>query len=244
MQWYFANNNERQGPVSEAEFQSLVQQGIIRPDTLVWRQGMGNWQPYAQVAATLPPPMPLVPSDLTAAPFPAAPGPAAAVPAPAYTPVAGFATTPRPAFRYGGFWIRVAAKVIDGLIMTPFLFGLFFYFMFPIFRNMSGDPNNPEMMQEIFKVEMKMMPLILLLYLAYDLFFLGKFSATPGKMALGLKVVRSDGSRIGIGRIIGRFFAERINNFIFCIGYIIAGFDDEKRALHDHLCDTRVVYKK
>jgi hypothetical protein len=27
------------------------------------------------------------------------------------------------------------------------------------------------------------------------------------------------------------------------IGYIIAAFDGQKRALHDHMCDTRVIYK-
>jgi uncharacterized membrane protein YjgN (DUF898 family) len=50
MQWYYANNGQRSGPVSDAEFQSLVQAGTIGPATLVWRQGMANWLPYSQVA--------------------------------------------------------------------------------------------------------------------------------------------------------------------------------------------------
>jgi uncharacterized RDD family membrane protein YckC len=28
---------------------------------------------------------------------------------------------------------------------------------------------------------------------------------------------------------------------ILYIGYIMAGFDDEKRTLHDRICDTRVI---
>jgi len=28
------------------------------------------------------------------------------------------------------------------------------------------------------------------------------------------------------------------------IGYIIAGFDREERAVHDHICGTRVVYTR
>jgi hypothetical protein len=36
-------------------------------------------------------------------------------------------------------------------------------------------------------------------------------------------------------------FAELVNQFTCAIGYIIAGFDSEKRALHDHICSTRVI---
>jgi len=31
---------------------------------------------------------------------------------------------------------------------------------------------------------------------------------------------------------------------IFMAGYIMAALDDEKRALHDRICDTRVVYAR
>jgi len=40
-----------------------------------------------------------------------------------------------------------------------------------------------------------------------------------------------------------RFFATMLSQLTLYIGYIIAAFDDEKRSLHDHICDTRVVYK-
>lgn len=52
MQWFYANNGQRSGPVSDAEFQALVSAGTIGPETLVWRQGMANWQPYRDVAVT------------------------------------------------------------------------------------------------------------------------------------------------------------------------------------------------
>ena len=75
----------------------------------------------------------------------------------------------------------------------------------------------------------------------YSVLFLGKFGATPGKMAVGIKVVRSDGERVSYLRAFGRYFAEILSGLIFLIGYIMAAFDDEKRALHDRICDTRVV---
>ena len=46
------------------------------------------------------------------------------------------------------------------------------------------------------------------------------------------------------GRAVGRYFAQWLSAFILYIGYIIAGFDSEKRALHDHICDTRVIYTR
>ena len=76
---------------------------------------------------------------------------------------------------------------------------------------------------------------------AYEAFFLVKFGATPGKMALGLKVVRPDGSGLQAGRAIGRYFGKLLSGMILYIGYIMAGFDAQKRALHDMICDTRVI---
>ena len=78
----------------------------------------------------------------------------------------------------------------------------------------------------------------------YETFFLVKFGATPGKMALGVKVVRPDGSGLTVGRAIGRYFAKMLSGMILYIGYIMAGFDSQKKALHDMICDTRVVRRE
>jgi uncharacterized RDD family membrane protein YckC len=80
--------------------------------------------------------------------------------------------------------------------------------------------------------------------IAYACFFILRWDATPGKMALGLKLVRSDGERLSAGRIIGRYFSEWLSAIILCIGYIMVAFDEEKRALHDRICDTRVIRVK
>ncbi|GHB92766.1 DUF975 family protein [Cerasicoccus arenae] len=54
MEWYYALNNQQQGPVSEADLRGMAQAGVIQPDTLVWRQGMADWQPYGQVVGGAP----------------------------------------------------------------------------------------------------------------------------------------------------------------------------------------------
>jgi uncharacterized RDD family membrane protein YckC len=65
--------------------------------------------------------------------------------------------------------------------------------------------------------------------------------ATPGKMALGMKVIRADGQPLSVGLSLGRWAASWVSCLTLFIGYIIAAFDAQKRTLHDHICDTRVV---
>ena len=69
----------------------------------------------------------------------------------------------------------------------------------------------------------------------------GRHGATPGKMAWGLKVIRADGGTVSYGRAFGRFWAQLLSGLLLGIGFIMVAFDDEKRALHDHICDTRVI---
>lgn len=80
--------------------------------------------------------------------------------------------------------------------------------------------------------------------ISYEVFFLRKYDATPGKMAVGLKILRPDGAKLSIGRIIGRYFATIVSALPLLIGYIMAAFDDEHRALHDRIADTRVIQTK
>ena len=78
---------------------------------------------------------------------------------------------------------------------------------------------------------------------ATETWLIGKYGATLGKMACGIRVVRPDGSPVTYLRAFGRYWAKFLSGIMLLIGYIIAAFDAEKRALHDHICDTRVVYK-
>ena len=80
--------------------------------------------------------------------------------------------------------------------------------------------------------------------MTYYFWFLVKKNATPGKMVCGLKVINADGTEeISVGKAIGRHFAKMLSGIILYIGYLMAAFDSEKRALHDHMCNTRVIWK-
>jgi uncharacterized membrane protein len=67
--WYYAESGQQRGPISTEEFQRLTAAGTIAPETLVWRQGMGAWQPWKEVQASLaqqPGSVPPPPKDLMA----------------------------------------------------------------------------------------------------------------------------------------------------------------------------------
>jgi uncharacterized RDD family membrane protein YckC len=152
------------------------------------------------------------------------------------------------AMRYGGFWIRFCARFIDGLIfMVPVV--IFFVVMMPSVIRAKGQPPamNPMFVAGFFTFFV----LTFLAGAAYEIVMLKYRSGTLGKMACGLKVVRSDGSSLGWGVCVGRFFMWNVvtagipyinSIFMLATGIMIA-VDNEKRALHDRVCDTRVIYK-
>jgi uncharacterized RDD family membrane protein YckC len=55
--------------------------------------------------------------------------------------------------------------------------------------------------------------------------------------------VVADGGRVSYSRALGRHFAKWLSSIILGIGFIMAVFDDERRTLHDRICETRVVRK-
>jgi uncharacterized RDD family membrane protein YckC len=76
---------------------------------------------------------------------------------------------------------------------------------------------------------------------AYETFFIGTYGATLGKMLMKVKVIMPDGGRVSYARALGRHFAKLLSGIILYIGYLMAFWDDEKRALHDRICSTRVI---
>jgi uncharacterized RDD family membrane protein YckC len=266
MKWYYAEGGKQLGPIEESELDDLVRQGVVRNETLVWREGMAAWQRHGAVRGSS------AGSTTTAAaapPVPVATGAGESrycsecgrsVPAsqlimfgdvavcaqcqPGYSQRLREGGSTR---RFGGFWIRFGALIIDGIILAV----VGSIIRIPLGLAMGGmglslsrnpDPN------QVFAALPGIMGLVglswliqMALSLAYEVYFLSTRGATPGKMALGLKVTRADGAPISAGLAAGRFFARILSWLTLCIGFIIAAFDREKRSLHDHICQTRVV---
>ncbi len=47
--WYLAVQGNRIGPLPDDQLQDLVKEGKLEPETLVWRKGLGAWQPAREV---------------------------------------------------------------------------------------------------------------------------------------------------------------------------------------------------
>jgi len=150
---------------------------------------------------------------------------------------------PAAVVQYGGFWIRFVAYLIDAIILgivTSIIQFLTVGSLFTVPRIEPGD--NPFAALGPLMAVMGTATLIsMAINCAYETFFIARLGATPGKMALGLKVVRPNGGPVDVGRAFGRYFAKILSGLILCIGYIMIGFDGEKRGLHDMICDTRVI---
>lgn len=152
--------------------------------------------------------------------------------------------------RYGGFWIRFGARFVDGLIfMVPII--LIAFLMIPnLVRAKSQVVNPPTQALAGFSI-ITFFLVTLIAGGCYEILMLKYHSGTLGKMACGLKVIRPDGRGLSWGVCFGRFFMWNvvtsgipyINSIIMLVSSIMLATDDEKRALHDRVCDTRVVFK-
>ncbi len=47
--WYYGSEGQQHGPLEEEALKALIQSGEISPDTLIWKEGMSDWLPVAQI---------------------------------------------------------------------------------------------------------------------------------------------------------------------------------------------------
>lgn len=267
MEWYYAVGDKQTGPVSDEEFKRLAAEGTIRPDTLVWRAGQDNWKPYREVIAAAAGTAAQPPLTMAAG-AEAQPGGAPAAGSvvcrecgrifppedvvkfgdafvcaackPVYVQRMREGGRNPGEMEYAGFWIRFAARFIDGIILWVVNTVISLALGFGIMQTgpfVPGQPPPPEFWVAYFI----MLAVNLGTALAYETILTGRYGATVGKMACKLKVVTAEGERITYLRSFARYLSTIISAMPCGIGYIIAAFDDQKRALHDHICNTRVV---
>jgi len=55
MVWYYLDGQEQIGPVTAEELRALEAEGVVKPNTLVWREGMAQWERWANVRAEVQP---------------------------------------------------------------------------------------------------------------------------------------------------------------------------------------------
>ena len=134
--------------------------------------------------------------------------------------------------QYSGFWQRFGGQVLDGLIAGVPAYTLFTAVMMFGMRN-------PRTAPIYFLVAY--LPFYIFPLLYEGLMLSMKNGQTVGKLALRLRVVRADGSRITAAQAWGRAAIRLVLGCIFFIDYIPFFFTDEKTTLHDMVAGTRVV---
>jgi len=144
-------------------------------------------------------------------------------------------------FQYAGFWVRVLAAIIDTIILAVVDGIVQFLALAPMIKTMSQQQMTGADAMNVLAAAGVVWVVDTVIGACYEAFFINKMGATPGKMALGLKVVRPNGAPVDLGRAFGRYFAKLLSAIILLIGYIMVAFDAEKRGLHDMICDTRVI---
>lgn len=165
------------------------------------------------------------------------PGPATGTPTP---------TSPA-AVQYAGFWRRVLASIIDGLIVGAAWSAIYYALV------AAGVVNMPEVNETDIGPYIRWMVRYTLISNAvvfalqtvyFSLMESSSRQATLGKMALGIVVTDIDGKRISFGRAVGRNLGKIISSIILLIGYFMIAFTKKKQGLHDIMANCLVVVKR
>lgn len=141
---------------------------------------------------------------------------------------------------FAGFWVRLAAYLVDlgivwiGLLFVRLVMGIISFVGGGLFET-----------RWLFHYTIKD-TILYLLQVTYFILITYYTGTTPGKRLMNLRVVHADSSRKLT--FVNILYRETVGRFLCAlsigIGYIMAGVDREKRGLHDMFCDTRVVYGK
>jgi uncharacterized RDD family membrane protein YckC len=145
--------------------------------------------------------------------------------------------------RYGGFWIRFVAAIIDAILVQVVVvpFGALLGGMIGVAGVAARMPGEGTRLVSVIVGTV----LGLLGSWIYEAAMeSSSLQATLGKMIFGMKVTDLNGNRISFARATGRHFAKYLSSMILFVGYIMAGFTERKQALHDMIAGTLVIRRQ
>ena len=177
---------------------------------------------------------------------------------PAYAPPAVTAwqtPTAQPGVAFAGFWLRLVAAIIDGLIISIPLAPIYIITLIDVFKNSQDLQNlqDPTMVWTILGPKMFLFFILGIVALAVNWLYHGFFEsstwqATPGKKALGLIVTDLEGRQVTFGRASGRYFGGRgatiipsLGSMYYFVDCICIGFTERKQAIHDMIAGCLVL---
>ena len=140
---------------------------------------------------------------------------------------------------YAGFFVRLAAYLIDSIIVGVVLA---IAVRFPIWISSLVSPDNVVVRDFIFEYSIADI-VVYLLGAGYFIVLTYKNGATVGKKLLHIKVVSAEDREMTLFEVIYRETVGRfLSGLIAYVGYFMIMVHGEKCGLHDLMADTRVIY--
>lgn len=132
-----------------------------------------------------------------------------------------------PPLRYAGFWIRVAAAALDTLFFMALLG--------PVSFSLAGNLT-PGAKAVSVVVEWVVPAVVTLLFWHYR-------GATPGKLALGLRIVDvNTGGAPRTTHLVNRYLGYFVSFLVVGLGFLWVAWDKRKQGWHDLFADTAVIH--
>ncbi|MHB8910368.1 MAG: RDD family protein [Syntrophales bacterium] len=146
--------------------------------------------------------------------------------------------------RYGGFWRRFIAYLIDKIVL--YLVSVFLMVVGSIALGHGGVslgslmatgelPRGMGLIAVVFAATMLITDMI------YFTWFHGSVGQTPGKMLLGLRVIQASGERMTFGLAFLRWVGSLVSALFLWLGYLWIAVDWRKQGWHDKIAATLVV---
>jgi len=123
------------------------------------------------------------------------------------------------ALEYAGFWVRLGACIIDGVILGLITWIITYISVALIVWVTVG----------------------LIISVTYFCGFWVWRGQTPGKMVMGIKVICTGSSPVTLPQALLRYLGYIVSAMVLFIGFIWIAFDSHKQGIHDKIADTYVV---
>lgn len=145
------------------------------------------------------------------------------------------ASGPAAGLRYGGFWVRFLAIILDGIVIGVITSALAVFAL-------GGEMMVSTTAAGAVTVNYTANAFGALIGLLYFVGFWGWRGQTPGMIPFNMRIVMADdGSKPDWVRMLLRYVGLLISIAIFFLGVIWAGFDRRKQGWHDKIAGTVVV---
>ena len=140
-------------------------------------------------------------------------------------------------FNYAGFWRRFLASFLDGIILM--VVNLLIGVVTGLVLGLTGVDSN----STVYIMVMSVINILnYLVMFSYYVYFIGSRGQTVGKMIMGIKVMKFDGSNPSyVSAFLREVVGKLLSSIVLLLGYLWMLWDSKKQTWHDKIAGTVVV---